>query len=70
MQKIWILIKNGSGELYVGEQEHKKYFADVLGLNYSECQKLQMFLSVVKNKKSYPLDRLCKFINFYRIEKN
>ena len=63
-------IKNGSGELYVGEQEHKKYFADVLGLNYSECQKLQMFLSVVKNKKSYPLDRLCKFINFYRIEKN
>ena len=57
-------------ELLVQEDEHNKYFSDVLGLSYTECKKLSMFLSVNKNNKSYALSRLTKLINFYRIEKN
>lgn len=57
-------------ELLVQEEEHNKYFSNVLGLSYTECKKLSMFLSITKNDKSYPLSRLTKLINFYRIEKN
>ena len=57
-------------ELLVQEDEHNKYFSEVLGLSYTECKKLSMFLSVNKNNKSYALSRLTKLINFYRIEKN
>ena len=61
---------NNDDELLVQEDEHNKYFSDVLGLSYTECKKLSMFLSVTKNNKAYALSRLAKFINFYRIEKN
>ena len=57
-------------ELFVQENEHNKYFSEVLGLSYTECKKLSMFLSVSGNNKSYALSRLAKLINFYRIEKN
>ena len=57
-------------ELLVDEEEHNKYFSDVLGLSYTECKKLSMFLSVTNNSKSYALSRLTKLINFYRINKN
>jgi len=62
--------KNNNGEIMVEEEEHNTYFSKSLGLNYTECKKLAMFLSVTKNKKSYPLSRLTKLINFYRIQKN
>ena len=55
-------------ELLVPEEEHNKYFSEVLGLSYSESKKLSMFLSVINNK-NYPLSRLTKLINFYRINK-
>ena len=57
-------------ELLVDEEEHNKYFSDVLGLSYTECKKLSMFLSVTNNSKSYALSRLTKLINFYRVIKN
>ena len=62
--------KKINGEIMVDEEEHDAYFSKSLGLNYTECKKLAMFLSVTKNKKSYPLSRLVKLINFYRIQKN
>ena len=62
--------KKINGEIMVEEEEHDAYFSKRLGLNYTECKKLAMFLSVTKNKKSYPLSRLVKLINFYRIQKN
>jgi hypothetical protein len=62
--------KKTNGEIMVEEEEHDAYFSKSLGLNYTECKKLAMFLSVTKNKKSYPLSRLVKLINFYRIQKN
>ena len=39
-------------ELLAQEDEHNKYFSDVLGLSYTACKKLSMFLSVNKNNKS------------------
>ena len=62
--------KKINGEIMVDEEDHDAYFSKSLGLNYTECKKLAMFLSVTKNKKSYPLSRLVKLINFYRIQKN
>ena len=55
-------------ELLVPEEEHNKYFSEVLGLSYSESKKLSMFLSVTNNK-NYPLSRVTQLINFYRINK-
>jgi hypothetical protein len=60
---------NNDDELLVQEDEHNKYFSEVLGLSYTDSKKLAMFLSVNKNNKSYALSRLAKLINFYRIEK-
>ena len=57
-------------ELMVQEEDHNKYFSDVLGLNHTECKKLAMFLSVSKDNKSYSLSRLARLINFYRVDKN
>ena len=62
--------KSNGEELFVQEDEHNKYFSDVLGLSYTECKKLSMFLSVSSINKSYALSRLVRLINFYRIEKN
>ena len=62
--------KNSNGELIIEEEEHDAYFSKSLGLNYTECKKLAMFLSVTKKRKSYPLSRLAKLINFYKIQKN
>ena len=57
-------------ELFVQEDEHNKYFSEVMGLSFTECKKLSMFLSVSRNNKSYSLSRLARLINFYRIIKN
>ena len=62
------LKKNNEG-LLVQENEHNKYFSEVLGLSYVDCRKLWTFLSVTKNNKNYDLMRLTKLVNFYRIEK-
>ena len=66
-------IKNGQkksiDELLVQENDHNKYFSEVLGLSYVDCRKLWSFLSVTKNNKNYDLMRLTKLVNFYRIEK-
>ena len=74
LKKSLGLIKNKKKgkeeELMVQEEEHNKYFSDVLGLSHTECKKLSMFLSVEKDNKSYSLSRLARLINFYRIEKN
>ena len=57
-------------ELIVEENEHNKYFSEVLGLNYVDCRKLWTFLAVNMNNKYYYLMRLIKLVNFFRIEKN
>ena len=57
-------------ELLVQENEHNKYFSEVMGLSYVDCRKLWTFLSITKNNKNYNLMRLAKLVNFYRIEKN
>ena len=62
--------KSNGEELLVQEEEHNKYFSDVLGMSYTECKKLSMFLSISSNNKNYTLTRLTRLINFYRIEKN
>ena len=62
-------LKKSSDELLVQENDHNKYFSEVLGLSYVDCRKLWSFLSVTKNNKNYDLMRLTKLVNFYRIEK-
>ena len=62
--------KLSNGEFIIQEDEHNKYFSDVLGLSHTECKKLSMFLSVSRNNKNYSLSRLARLINFYRIDKN
>ena len=62
-------LKENNNELLVKENEHNKYFSEVLGLSYVDCRKLWAFLSITKNNKNYDLMRLTKLVNFYRIEK-
>ena len=62
-------LKSNNDELLVKENEHNKYFSEVLGLSYVDCRKLWAFLSITKNNKNYDLMRLTKLVNFYRIEK-
>ena len=66
--KTSVKIKNE--ELIVEENEHNKYFSEVLGLNYVDCRKLWTFLAINMNNKYYYLMRLIKLVNFFRIEKN
>ena len=57
-------------DFIIQEDEHNKYFSDVLGLSHTECKKLSMFLSVSRNNKNYSLSRLARLINFYRVDKD
>ena len=61
--------KKKNEEFTVQENNHNKYFSEVLGLSFVDCRKLWTFLSVTKNNKNYDLTRLTKLVNFYRTEK-
>ena len=63
-------IKIKEEELIVEENEHNKYFSEVLELNYVDCRKLWTFLAINMNNNYYYLMRLVKLVNFFRIEKN
>ena len=62
-------VKKKNEEFTVQENNHNKYFSEVLGLSFVDCRKLWTFLSVTKNNKNYDLTRLTKLVNFYRTEK-
>jgi hypothetical protein len=63
-------IKIKEEELIVEENEHNKYFSEVLELNYVDCRKLWTFLAINTSNNYYYLMRLVRLVNFFRIEKN
>ena len=63
-------IKIKEEELIVEENQHNKYFSEVVGLNFVDCRKLWTFLAINMNNNYYYLMRLVRLVDFFRIEKN